>query len=89
MGMFDHVDFIVECPTCGKLVNGFQSKSGNCLLDTVNFSEVDNFYSYCKYCGTWIEYNIKEESKNEPEDLKTIDDYNITVKKNHVDVKGT
>lgn len=56
MGMFDYVNYEMKCPTCGETVTGFQSKSGPCLLITVDPWSVDNFYSSCKKCGTWIEY---------------------------------
>lgn len=56
MGMFDHVKFRMDCPTCGKVVDGFQTKRGRRLLDVLEFWETTNFYSFCEHCGTWIEF---------------------------------
>jgi len=60
--MFDYVDFKCSCPTCGEEVTGFQSKDGVCLLETVKPWQVCKFYSYCKRCGTRIEYNRTDEA---------------------------
>lgn len=56
MGMFDYVDFKMKCPGCGEEVAGFQSKDGNCYLETVKPTDVNNFYDACKKCGGWIEF---------------------------------
>ena len=32
MGMFDYIDIKVPCPYCGRIVTGFQTKSGACML---------------------------------------------------------
>jgi len=56
MGMFDWVDFQTKCPNCGELVTSFQSKDGECQMDTIPYWEVDRFYSSCKKCRTWIEF---------------------------------
>lgn len=56
MGMFDYVDFIVECPECGSLMRDFQSKDGPNNLDHLQPWEVNNFYSSCESCGAWIDY---------------------------------
>ena len=50
MGMFDWVDFETECPNCGNLVDGFQSKDGPCELGTISPFSVDYFYSRCELC---------------------------------------
>jgi DNA-directed RNA polymerase subunit RPC12/RpoP len=57
MGMFDYIDLKIKCPKCGKIVDKFQSKDGYCELKTLNYWEVDNFYSSCKYCNAWIVFN--------------------------------
>jgi len=57
MGMFDYE---CSCPVCHGKVDGFQTKSGDCLLKTLNPREADNFYSSCKKCGCWIEFTAKK-----------------------------
>jgi len=59
MGMFDYIKFEMACPKCGAKVSGFQSKDGPCCLIELEYWEVDNFYSSCPQCQTWIEYNRK------------------------------
>jgi len=58
MGMFDYVNFKVECPKCGWPVEGFQSKDGKCELETVEPETVEEFYSTCKQCDQWIQYEV-------------------------------
>ncbi len=54
MGMFDYVEYEMPCPDCGVLVDNFQSKDGPCVLDTVSPCDVQEFYTTCPGCGTWI-----------------------------------
>ena len=61
MGMFDDVNYECVCPVCHNKANGFQSKSGECLLDLVEPTEVDNFYTACQTCGCWISFTKKSE----------------------------
>ena len=63
MGMFDYVDYECTCPVCHSKVDGFQSKDGECWLNKVLPGEVSNFYSSCKQCGCWIEFNEQENGK--------------------------
>lgn len=77
MGMFDWVEFETDCPVCGKKVQGFQSKRAGCNLDSLEIWQVDNFYTSCDNCGTWIEYNLKEEIRKK----FTINDYEMTIRK--------
>lgn len=58
MGMFDWIHFDIKCPNCGKVVDSFQSKDGNCKMELLEYWEVDNFYAMCD-CGNWIEYTLK------------------------------
>lgn len=76
MGMFDNIRFETECPNCKGKVNGFQSKSGECGMYLLEFWEVNNFYSSCPQCSTWIDYTIKQR----PNRRLTIDDYHKEVK---------
>lgn len=59
MGMFDYVRYECICPVCHSKVIGFQSKSGECELKTVEPKSVANFYSACSNCGSWLEYTAK------------------------------
>ena len=55
MGMFDYVEYEVDCVHCGAKVTGFQSKDGECSLVTLKVSEVRRFYSSCAVCGAWVD----------------------------------
>ena len=59
MGMFDYVKFEMKCPKCGANVDDFQSKDGPCCLLTLEYWEVDRFYSSCDACHAWLEYRRK------------------------------
>lgn len=74
MGMYDDVEFEMNCPKCGSKVDGFQSKDGLCMLATLDFWEVNNFYSHCSKCKAWIEFNRKKPAQPSP-----IEDYEMTV----------
>jgi len=58
--MFDYVNYECTCPVCHSKVDGFQSKSGDCELETIEPTSVDNFYSSCKKCGCWINFSAKK-----------------------------
>ena len=58
MGMYDYINFSTKCPLCEAVVEGFQSKDSERVLATLDFWEVDNFYSSCKNCHAWIEYDL-------------------------------
>jgi len=76
MGMFDYIKFNIPCPVCKNMIDEFQSKDGDCEMETLEFWEVDRFYISCKHCGTWIEYNrIKERQPS------SIEEYELTIKK--------
>ena len=57
MGMFDYVQHEAPCYNCGEILAVWQSKSGDCWLDTLTTDEVTNFYTSCDECGAWNEYN--------------------------------
>ncbi len=80
MGMFDYVNFEFKCPVCGSKVDEFQTKDRDCTLSSYEFNQVDNFYSTCNNCETWIEFNLKEESRKK----FTINDYEVTFNTNHI-----
>ena len=54
---FDRVDHKCKCPNCGEEVTEFQSKSGDCDSRLLQAQEVNNFYSECESCKTWIEFD--------------------------------
>ena len=75
--MFDYVEGLeIDCPHCGKKLNDFQSKDGECFCTTINFTQVNNFYTGCD-CGAWIEFNLIV-----PKD-RTIKDYEMAWRKPH------
>lgn len=56
MGMFDEVNFAMDCPECGHRIDGFQTKDLACRMDTVEPDSLLNFYSACRGCGAWVEF---------------------------------
>jgi hypothetical protein len=60
MGMYDNIIYECECPVCGDIVDGFQSKDDECYLDSLPYTKVNNFYSSCSLCGIWIEFDRNE-----------------------------
>jgi hypothetical protein len=54
MGLFDHVKFKMDCPFCGKIIDGFQSKSSTCMMNTITPQAANTFYSNCE-CGVWVD----------------------------------
>lgn len=77
MGMFDYVNFETKCPVCGNILKGFQTKDAGNDLECVEFWEVDKFYDSCEICGTWVEFNLKEEVRKR----FTIEDYDLSYRK--------
>ena len=61
MGMFDYINLEIKCPNCGGAVSGFQSKENGCMMTTLEYWEVNNFYSGCEKCGCEIEFNRKSQ----------------------------
>jgi len=72
MGMFDNVRFEMDCPKCGAKLSDFQTTEGQCIMGTLDFWEVRNFYTLCK-CGTWIEFTRRS--------AVDINDYDMVVEK--------
>lgn len=60
MGMFDYINYECQCPVCHTKVSGFQSKDGDCMMDEIEPTKVNHFYSICKKCGCWIAFNAKK-----------------------------
>lgn len=57
MGMFDYIKYKAPCWKCGKELTNFQSKDGDCVMDTIQPSVVNRFYDSCN-CGAWNEYKV-------------------------------
>jgi hypothetical protein len=57
VGMFDYINYECVCPVCRSKVTGFQSKGGDCQLDTLEPQQVSRFYSSCGNCGCWINFD--------------------------------
>jgi len=77
MGVFDNVKFKMDCPKCGAKITGFQSKDGPCILTTLEYWEVNHFYSSCPQCRARIEFTRK---KPELREKIPLSDYDMTVK---------
>lgn len=58
MGMFDYVRFEAPCAKCGTSLIGWQSKSGDCELETLEPWQVHWMYTGCNKCGLWNEYKV-------------------------------
>lgn len=58
MGMFDNVKYENNCIKCGRLLTNWQSKSGPCILATLEPWEVKEMYTCCPSCRTWNEYDV-------------------------------
>jgi len=56
MGMFDWVEFKMECPMCKAMLSGFQTKDLENQLNTVNYKSTRNFYGCCDRCATSIHF---------------------------------
>jgi len=61
MGMFDYVRYEAECKECGEPLKDFQSKDHECLLNVLEPSQVDNFYTSCDKCKTWHNFEVTRE----------------------------
>jgi hypothetical protein len=66
MGIFNHVNYKMNCPNCGKDVGDFQTKSFAGYFETIDYWECDNFYSSCDYCNTWIEFTLQRKNTKIP-----------------------
>lgn len=61
MGMFDYINTPkIDCPKCGEEIKSFQSKDAQCCLDTLEYYEVDHFYTSCDNCCEWICYELPD-----------------------------
>ena len=70
MGMFDRVKRdAIKCPTCGKTIDDFQTKSGHCHLFNLTEDELiadakrlgndePYYYGYCNNCMTRVDFSF-------------------------------
>lgn len=84
MGMYDYVNFKSKCPKCSEVVTGFQSQDGPCEMKTLEYKDVDNFYTNCDKCNATIEY-LKIDNRPyiriESYELESLDKENLTAVK--------
>ncbi len=80
MGMYDNVNFEMDCPICGKRIDDFQTKDGDCLLNTLSPCDVSTFYSGCRKCNSFI--NIQQIKDKH---ICTVSHYDKENKKNIID----
>lgn len=59
MGMFDYVKYEANCRKCGELLKEFQSKDGDCMMETLEPKDVQRFYTNCDACDTWNEFKVE------------------------------
>jgi uncharacterized protein (UPF0212 family) len=69
------LDADVECPVCGEKLGNFETKSGPGAQVTLDFREVDRFYSRCIKCNTIIEFSLKNPAEINDREKLTIESY--------------
>ena len=75
------VDFIslnveVPCPVCGEKLHNFETKEGPGVGVSLDFKEVDSFYSHCTKCNSIIEFSLKSPVAEGARAKLTLDSYN-------------
>ena len=63
MGMYDNVNYEMNCPRCGSKIDDFQTKNLGCNLIQIEIQDLPGkaeFYSQCKKCGLWAEFNFDD-----------------------------
>ena len=78
MGLYDEVNFEMNCPICGQKVNDFQTKDVGCCMSTIEIKDlpgVARFYGGCNNCGLWIEF--RKDAPDFRERQKAIDKLNV------------
>jgi len=74
MGIFNTImNFTLSCPVCGHEISEFQTKDNDPSLSFVTFDSVDNFYSICDGCNSFIELYFC------PDKERTIEDYKMRI----------
>ena len=80
MGLFDYVDFEMDCPKCGARLTNFQTKDGDVFMNKVSVWSVDNFGAWCDRCKTSIAFYRKRptEMSSRPTLEDVLKDYDMT-----------
>ena len=63
MGMYDEINVDIKCPKCGANDVTWQSKNYMCNLDTIDPDKVQEFYTHCDKCDTFITYRRGEKKE--------------------------
>ena len=77
MGIYNNVNFEMNCPECDAMITQFQTKEGEGIFDTVEFHTINNFHAICPRCQALIEFYYSPETKE-----RKIDDYKMRIIKN-------
>lgn len=81
MGMFDYVAFSMPCPVCSTTLTNWQSKSGDCMMETLTVEQLWNqtkrsepacFYENCDSCGTWVDISLSPGILHDPGETERI-----------------
>ena len=72
---FVSLDADVECPVCGEKLGNFETKSGPGAQVTLDFREVDSFYSRCTKCNSIIEFSLKNPAEAGDRENLTVSNY--------------
>ena len=78
-----HVDYIelhekVECPICGHALEHFETKEGPGAAITLDFRDIDKFYSRCSNCHSLIEFTLEN-----PDEVKSRKGLTVSSYKKH------
>jgi hypothetical protein len=74
MGIFNYVDYKMNCPECFHLITDFQTKDESIVslcMETVSLNQISRFHGSCNNCGLWINFVLKRPLKI------TIDDFEM------------
>ena len=61
--MYDEINVDIKCPKCGANDVSWQSKNYLCNLDTIDPDKVQEFYTHCDKCNTFITYRRGEKKE--------------------------
>ena len=74
MGMFNYVDYQMNCPECSHSITDFQTKDESIVslcMETVTLNQISRFHGSCDNCGLWINFFLKR-----PKEV-SIDDFEM------------
>lgn len=72
------VDEKVECPICGHSLDSFETKNGPGSLITIDYRDIDKFYSRCNHCHNLIEFTLEK-----PNEIKSREKLALASYKKH------